>query len=417
MFYLPIILFKAQSPLCKIQSHSYLQLTKNRLEYLTKSYSGDTIFVTGILYTQISLSHKTWRWLQMKKNPTERIYDNTILLYRIVPEERRVEFIITQNDNDAIKKISEDDITSLSYDELLKDTIEFHQSFQQIKAIISEQKELMREDKKAADNQLKILDVFENDSNFLFKYYINRFRSIFTAEHSYVVKKEWRASKCKTKDRIDIFLNNIDTITDPAYFSHFYTTTKSKLLFESDFIIQEDYALRRCIGAEICIQERLVKFDVSYFSLIEFFYDFSSKLSASEAFVNKCKCCNNYFFGEKNALYCAAPSCQKEYKRIIRNKKEYDRTHAPDKQPIKAVDDCVSTTKSRLSEKTNNDKQLMSEYSIEAKKVKQEIRDEVERRIIEHEPFDDDSMNKIISGLKYRIRNLYQDLTEKFKCT
>lgn len=345
----------------------------------------------------------------------ERIYDNTVLLYRIVQEEKRVEFIITQNDY-AIEKITEDDITSLSYDELLKDTIEFHQSFQQIKVFLSEQKALMRKAKDLADDQLKILDVFENDSNFLYKYYINRFRSIFKAEHSYVSKIEWPTLICKTKDRIDIFLNNIDTITDPSYFSHFYTTTENKFLFESDFIVQEDHALRRCAGANICIKGRLVKFNVSFFSLIEFYDDFSSKLSVSEAFVNKCKCCNNYFFGKKDALYCTAPSCQKEYKRIIRNKKEYDRTHAPDKQPIKAVDDCVSTTKSRLSEKTNNDKQLMSEYSIEAEKVKQEIRNEVERRIIEHEPFDDDSMNKIISGLKYRIRNLYQDLTEKFKC-
>jgi len=346
---------------------------------------------------------------------TERIYDNTVLLYRIIQEEKRVEFIITQNDNDAIKKITEDDIISLSYNELLNDTIEFHQSFPQIKAIISEQKELMRKDKKSADNQLKILDVFNNDSNFLFKYYINRFRSIFTAEHSYVSNIEWPSSKCKTKYRIDIFLNNIETITDPEYFSHFYTTAENKLLSEPDFIIQEDHAIRRCVGGNIYIKGRLVKFDVSYFSLIEFFDDFSSKLSISEAFVNKCKCCNNYFFGEKDASYCATSSCQKEYKRILKNKKEYDRTHTPDKQPIKAVDDIVSTTKNRLRKKINNDPHLMSEYLDEAENVKQEIRNEVERRKIEHQPFNDASMKNNILNIKSRIRNVYLDLIDRFK--
>lgn len=351
----------------------------------------------------------------MKFLQKKRIYDNTILLYRIVQEEKRVEFIITQSEDDTIKNITENDIIDLSYDELLKNTVEFHKSFLQIKAIISEHKELMRKAEKKADNHLKILNVFKNDSNFLFEYYINRFINMFTAEHSYVFYEEWRSSQYKSEDRIDLLLNNIETITDPAYFSHYYTTTENVPLFEPDFIIQEDHALRRCTGANICIKGRLVYFHASNISLMDFFNEFSSKLSVSEAYVNICKCCNNYFFGEMDASYCTASSCQKEYKRIIKNKKEYDRTHTPDKQPIKAVDDIVSTTKNRLRKKINNDPHLMSEYLDEAENVKQEIRNEVERRKIEHQPFNDASMKNNILNIKSRIRNVYLDLIDRFK--
>ena len=40
----------------------------------------------------------------------DRIYDNTVLLYRIVPKERYVDFIITQSKDNIIKNITEKDI-------------------------------------------------------------------------------------------------------------------------------------------------------------------------------------------------------------------------------------------------------------------------------------------------------------------
>ena len=344
----------------------------------------------------------------------DRIYDNTVLLYRIVPKERYVDFIITQSKDNIIKNITEKDITRISYDDLLRYTIEFHQSFSQIKMILSQQKKLMRKNKTKADINLTMLDAFENDSNFLFKYYINKIRSLFIAEHSYVAKKEWIEKWCKTEERIDLFINNIEAITNPTYFSHYYTATENELLSEPDFIVQDEVALKRGVKAHIRVDGHLVQFNVSFFSLIEFFDDFSYLLSDSEAFVNKCKCCNNYFFGEKDTSYCAAVPCQNEYKRILKNKKEYERTHAPDKKPIKQIDDYVSTTKSRLRKATNSDTKLLAEFYEKAEEIKTEIRNEIERRKIDGEPLNDPSINSYVSDLENLIYDKYKALIYRF---
>jgi len=346
----------------------------------------------------------------------KRTYDNTILLYRIIPEERRVEFIITQNEENAIKSIKNNDIISISFDELLSDIIEFHDSFPKIKAILSEPKELMRKSEKTVDFQLSKLDFFENDSNFLFKYYIERFRSIFKNEHSFVFHEEWRSSKSEnTKKRIDILLDNIETITDPEYYSKFDNTTEAKLIVEPDFLIQEECGHQYSTRVILIIQNRPTLFVVSYFTLIDFFNDFAAYFSRLDEHVYKCEHCNNFYFGKKKRLlYCPSPECQKEFRRKLRNLKEVDRTNTPEKKPISSVDNYISTMKAKFKKKVNYDPQVISEFESVESNVKAEIRQEIKRRKIEREPFDDKSMNIFVTGEKNKIADLIHSLISKY---
>ncbi|SHM89979.1 hypothetical protein [Ruminococcus flavefaciens] len=344
------------------------------------------------------------------------IYDNTVLLYRILSEERRVEFINVINEKNTLNSLTAKDIVSIDFDELLRETKDFHKYYSQIKTILLNQ--IKEVNYSAFDIPQKIiaLDNYNNSSNFITTYYLNKFRSLLPAESSFIYNRTVlkNKQKAKSKIRIEKMIQNIETVTDPEFFSHFSSISNHELIKESDFIIRERSEYEYSSRAVIYFDNVPTLFNVADTSLINFYYDFSYELYKSEMSIGVCEFCHNEFLGSKGIRYCSNPQCQKTYFKIVKNQNEKIRRNSPYVKPITTIDNYISTNKSIFLKKVNKDPKMKLKFEKVEKKVKEDIRDEIKRRKINGLPPNDDSLDGFIKNQKETILHLIWKLLKEY---
>lgn len=347
----------------------------------------------------------------------KKTYENTTLLYRIVSDERRVDFIITKNWNGTINDITEKDIISISFDELLRNTIEFHEIYPKIKNILSEQVTKIKHGPQKVKSSLSKLDDYNNDSNIILTYYLNMFRSLFPSESIYVARKTFLTDVQieRSGERIQKLINNIEIITDPVFFSHFNGITEAELITEPNFILYKEYENIYNSRYNTLVEKRPASFRFSDISLVDFFNDFSSEIFEAEEFIDTCKCCHKPFFGKKDIHYCTAPQCQKEYKRIKKNLYEKERRNAPYQKPISIIDDYISTNKSNFLKNVNNDNYCLSEFIKKEYEVKEAVREKMKERKKEGLPPDNNEMKEFLKKEKNKIIYLINNLKSEYE--
>ena len=113
-------------------------------------------------------------------------YDESLLLYRIISQERRIEFIYVTDKANALDTINDEDICNLSFDELLRDTIEFRRHVPAINSILKRLIVIVSKKIKELNETLNEFDYFNNSSNYILTYYLNKLKRIFYAEHKYM---------------------------------------------------------------------------------------------------------------------------------------------------------------------------------------------------------------------------------------
>lgn len=347
----------------------------------------------------------------------KKTYENTTLLYRIVSDERRVDFIITKNWNGTINDITEKDIISISFDELLRNTIEFHEIYPKIKNILSEQVTKIKHGPQKVKSSLSKLDDYNNDSNIILTYYLNMFRSLFPSESIYVARKTFLTDVQieRSGERIQKLIKNIEIITDPIFFSHFNGITEAELITEPNFILYKEYENIYNSRYNTLIKKRPVSFKFSDISLIDFFNDFSSEIFEAEEFIDSCKCCNKPFFGKKYIHYCTAPQCQKEYKRIKKNLYEKERRNAPYTKPFTKIVDYISTNKQNFLKEVNNDAYSKSRFEEIEKEVKEAVKEKMNERQKENLPPLDNEVEEFIRKEKRKIISIINDLENEYR--
>jgi hypothetical protein len=347
-------------------------------------------------------------------------YDESVLLYRIIPQERRIEFIYVTDKINALDTINDEDICNLSFDELLRDTIEFRQHYPAIQSIL---KRLIvavyKEGKKELEEILNEFDVFNTDFNYILKYYINKFKRLFYAEHAYMnhlalqlkAKKENRRFKL----RINKIIENLQIIADQDYFSSLSKITQPKLIPAPDCFTNPESDLRLNYGdAILVINNHPIIYEIADISLLKFFNKLNYNLYEMEQYIYNCKHCHKEFFGNLGASYCSAPACQKELKRLERNRKERERQNSPYIKPKTSLNNYISTYKTIFRKKVNDDAYWIGKFEAEEKRIKDIVKEEVERREKANSPTDDDEMNQFIINHKHDMYEFMYNLLDEY---
>lgn len=348
----------------------------------------------------------------------KRVYDKSILLYRIISAERRIEFILAQNENTSLQTIIQNDIINVSYDKMLRDTIEFHQNSENFERVINELYAAIPEALPGIRRVLPKLDGFDNDSNVLYSYYINKLKELSRAEVSYRYHEYSPFSNKASADsnsRLKILIDNIKKIADENIFSYFRNIESAEFIIEPIFKNHTKFDIYNNSRAIILINNSPVLYQISDASLINFFIDFSFEIYKSNEYICLCKHCHETFFGIDGVSYCSNPKCQKEYKRIEKNRKERERRNAPYEKPITTIRNDISTNKSNLLKKVNNDPDIEQEFIEEAKTILEDTREEFKRRKEMGLPPDDDSAIEFIQNEEATIKYLKKRLQKKYE--
>ena len=347
-----------------------------------------------------------------------RFYDKNILLYRIITDERRIEFILTKNEEISLHSIDQNSIISVSYDEMLRDTIEFHRSYDELEKVIDKLYKALKDAKTGVGNVLPKLKSFDNDSNILFSYYINKFRELFPAEVSCIYHESIPFSKnefYKSQKRINILRKNIKLISDESVFSYFRNVENTEFIVEPRFLKHPEFDVYDNSRAIVLINDSPVLFQISDDSLINLFIDFSFEIYKLNEYICLCKHCHKPFFGIDGFSYCSNPKCQKEYKRIEKNRKEKETRNAPYQKPITTVRNDISTQKSLLRKKVNDDPDIMSEFEEETGIIVEDTCKEFKRRKEEGLPPDDASAKDFIQSQEATVLYLVKKLKKDYK--
>ena len=348
----------------------------------------------------------------------ERFYDKNILLYRIITGERRIEFILTKNEDSSIQSIDHNSIICVSYDEMLWDTIEFHRSYDGLEKVIDKLCKALEKAKPGVMEILPKLDSFDNNSNILFLYYINKFKELFLSEVSCIYQESKPFSKkefYKSLERINILSKNIKIISDESVFSYFRNVENTGFIVEPRFLNHPGFDVSDNSRAIVLINNSPVLFQISDASLINFFIDFSFEIYKLNEYICLCKHCHKPFFGIEGFSYCSNPKCQKEYKRIEKNRKEKESRNAPYKKPITTVRNDISTQKSLLRKKVNDDPDIVLEFEEETRIILEDTRNEFKRRKEEGLPPDDDSAEEFIRNQEATVLYLVKKLKKDYK--
>lgn len=347
-------------------------------------------------------------------------YDESLLLYRIISQERRIEFIYVTDKANALDTINDEDICNLSFDELLRDTIEFRRHVPAINSILKRLIVIVSKKIKELNETLNEFDYFNNSSNYILTYYLNKLKRIFYAEHKYMydisngtfkLKKE----KKRFELRINKLIDNLQIIADQDYFSSLNKTTKPELIAATElYFIPETDTGGINIAAKLIINNRPTVYDVADVSLINFFSKLNSILYESEQFIYTCKYCHKKFFGNKDASYCSSPDCQKELKRLERNRKENERQNSPYRKPITSLYNYISTYKKIFRTRVNDDHYWVAKFEAEEQRIKDIVKQEVSHREKEKLPPDDEDMNQILKDNKHDMFTFMNELLNEY---
>ena len=348
----------------------------------------------------------------------KRIYDDTHLFYRILPKERCIELIVYDNDEKDIASLTEEDIISITFDEFLRETIEFQSVFPKIKPILLEQlKNSICSPKKSIDN-ITNLDKFKDNSNRILTYFLNRFQTLFPAEQSYT-SKQWMNLWCyflpkqESGKRIRKLVNNVEIVTSLDFFSRFYNITENEYINDPVFYVKKETGIKYGASVTIMKNNRPTPFIVSELSLVNLYYDLSYILFSLNESVCCCKYCNKPFFGKNGDSYCSSPSCQKERRRVVKNQKEVDRRHKPYKKELASVYNYISITKYNFKNKINNDTLLMSKFEEVEQVAKDTARNKLESFEIEGISPDDSRIINCIKSVKLMVYTFVHDTLEQ----
>ena len=347
-------------------------------------------------------------------------YDESVLLYRIISQERRIEFIYVTDKINALDTINDEDICNLSFDELLRDTIEFCQHFPSIKSILKRLIVIVSKGIEELNKTLNEFDCFNNNSNYILTYYLNKLKRIFYAEHAYMFdvsagKLKLKQEKKRFELRINKLIENLQTIVNQDYFISLGKNKTTELITAPEFFINpvsDTGAIN--IGAKLIINNRPTIYDVADVSLINFFSKLNSILYESEQFIYTCKYCHKKFFGNKDASYCSAPACQKELKRLERNRKENERQNSPYRKPITSLYNYISTYKKIFRTRVNDDTYWVAKFEAKEQRIKDIVKQEVSRREKEKLPPDDEDMNQILKDNKHDMFTFMNKLLNEY---
>lgn len=280
--------------------------------------------------------------------------DKKILLYRIDEQAKNVIFVVTDDNAEIWKNISEDMQTILSFDEIFRDITEFRDGFLDYEQLTDELigaingrgavfRELLE---RFDDNHL-------NSFNFFTRYYSDTLRDIFTKARADIDKAgaffNTRALKKSTEYVNGVFNNIREVMRDDWNF---------------DFNSESDLQAFKLSFDKVIIRgnDRNDIYTIANTALVNFFYDFSFAIHNRKLYVCNCMYCGKQFLGMKNAVACDSEDCQDTYQREIRNAKRRKRENSTYKIYNTRLSNYIGQQKTKLPAEVLDDSELVEKF-------------------------------------------------------
>lgn len=324
-----------------------------------------------------------------------------ILLYRIDEQAKNVIFVVTGDNAEIWKNISEDMQTVLSFDNIFHDITEFRNGFLDYEQLTDE---LIGAINGRGAVFREILERFDdnclNSFNFFTRYYSDTLRDVFLSARHDIDKAgaffNTRALK-KSIDYVNEVFNNIREIMRDDW--------------NFDFNSESDLQAFRLSFDKVIIRgnDRNDIYTVADTALVNFFYDFSFAIHSRRLYVCGCKYCGKHFLGMKNAVACDSDSCQANYQREVKNAKRRERDNSTYKVYRTRLSNYIGQQKSKLPAEVLDDPELVEKFDQQRKVFTKQMQDRLDEYEAENR-LPDKSLDDYYEKMKQDIMSFVYSL-------
>lgn len=305
----------------------------------------------------------------MKKKEKQK----TTTYYSIDFTNNKVVMLSKLDNKNSWESIPADAYTTISFDELLNDIIEFRTVFSDFVNLKERVIPLLSGDGTLFRNTIKELyDIINNSSKYFTRYYADYIYNYFIEQKdsiNFVILQKSLANAIK---RID---NKFNVINKTINYEHYFNL-KSNCNIQVINFDDKKYVIRSQDRNEIYHEA-----DILFSNL---FYDLSSIIHNKKLHICKCKYCKKFFFGSKNNVCCINPACKDKHLHIIKNEQRKKKSNSLYGIHLTKLNSYLSQQTHQLKSIVQEDMYYVNKFKSRNGEFRQRLKDEIERCRIEN---------------------------------
>lgn len=292
----------------------------------------------------------------------------TATYYSIDFANNKVVMLTKDEKQNSWESIPADVYTTISFNELLNDIIEFRTIFSDFENLKERLFSLLTREIALFHNTLKELyDIINNSSKYFTRYYTDYIYNFFLKERASIKAVILERS---LKSAIESINNEFDKIRNAINYEYYFNLKSNSCIQVLDW---DDikYVIRSHDRNEI-----YHKADKLFSHL---FYDLSYIIHNKKLYICKCKYCKKYFFGSENNDCCGDTSCKSKHLNILKNEKRRKKSKGPYEIHITALNDYLSQQTFQLKAIVQEDMYYVNKLKSRNGEFRNRLKDEIER--------------------------------------
>jgi len=293
--------------------------------------------------------------------------------YSIDFTNNKVIFLTAEQNLTSWESIPADAYTTISFDEILNDIIEFRALFLNFENLKDRLISLLPGDGAVFHNTLKELySIYINSSNYFTRYYNDYIYNFYVKERDSIKAIILDKTLKSAIDNINNEYNRIRKATNYKY----YFSLNSNCSIQVISCEEKKYVIRSHDRNEIYYEANIL--------LSNLFYDLSSIIQNKKLNICRCKYCKSFFFGSKNNVCCNDVSCRDKHLHIIKNEQRREKSKDPYVKHITLLNDYLSQQTYQLKAIVQENMNFVDKFKSRNSEFRQKMKDEIERCRIEN---------------------------------